>query len=151
MCVNENQCSVTDLKEIRLVGCRIKANCPLVGPEIVRGTALWKNLGKLITARSTSETENLTWYLPSISFEFIIGPPLLGKNLGQFTFVIRKKLFVISLLYSYLHNQAYQLETLQKHLFWKKSGFVTSSRAFKVTNIIFISIEEYVITRYYIR
>ena len=81
-----------------LVGCRLKANCPLVRPGPIGGVptvgvflrdpnsylpSFGDYHGKLRTARSTSATGNRTRHLPSISFESRTAPLLVGPILLQ--------------------------------------------------------------------
>ena len=67
-----------------VLGCRIKGNCPHMGPGPTGGVpSVWvflrdpnpiyawfgENHGKLRTARFTSATRDWSWHLPSTSFE----------------------------------------------------------------------------------
>ena len=72
-----------DMSHGLVLGCRFKANCPLVGPGPIgavpsmgglsKGSCIYASFrekhGKLQTSRSTSATRVRTWHFPSTSFE----------------------------------------------------------------------------------
>ena len=85
-------CDVLNIILLLLDGCRLKSNCPLVGPETIGGMTSvgvflrdpnpyfreffrkpWRNL-----VRSTSAIGNRTRHLPSNNFERRAVSPLVG-------------------------------------------------------------------------